>query len=253
MLGPALRMVTHLNAASQVTVPRSGVPGATVSPEVAAHGITADDAAHHVLDPDAVLGLDPLHATDLEAALPVVAAREPAGWLLALPRPGHLAPLRGPVALNQAAVDVGAVVLGASGGVALVPFRVGRGVQWRAYAAEVPRPDLTAYDAERVLDQTIRRAARALVELDVAGGRRPADLGALTLPTDLPTGYDARRRNAADRAYRLFRACDAALADEGGALSLFEMDRRSQHLRDVRKAAADALCAAVSWEDRPRP
>ncbi len=236
MLGPALRLVTHLNVA----------PAAALSPEVAAHGVVGSDTAHHVLDPDGVLGLDPLYATELEAALPELGRRERVGWLLALPRPGHLAPLRGPVALNQAAVEVGAVAVGCSGGLALVPYGVGRAVQWRVFAAEVPRPDLTAYDAERVLDQTVRRAARMLLELDVAGGRRPVDLGVITLPS----GYDPRRRTAAEKAYRLIRACDLALTDEGGALSLYEMDARTHQLRDVRRAAADALCAAVSWEDR---
>ncbi|MGI8457044.1 MAG: hypothetical protein ACR2LI_02870 [Propionibacteriaceae bacterium] len=236
MLGPTLRLVTHLNVA----------PAAALSPEVAAHGVIGGDTAHHVLDPDRVLGLDPLFATELQAALPELGRQERVGWLLALPRPGHLAPLRGPVALNQAAVEAGAAAIGCSAGIALVPYGVGRAVQWRVFTAEIPRPALTTYDAERALDHTVRRAARVLMELDVAGGQRPIDLGVITLPS----GYDPRRRTAAEKAYRLLRACDSALADEGGALSLFEMDARTQQLRDVRRAAADALCAAVSWEDR---
>ena len=42
-------------------------------------------------------------------------------------RPGALAPLRGPAALNRAALEHGEAVVASDGGLGLVPHRVGAG------------------------------------------------------------------------------------------------------------------------------
>jgi hypothetical protein len=211
--------------------------------------IRADDVAHHVLDPESVLGLDPLTATDLVSALPVLQATERDGWSLGLPTPGSLAPLRGPRHLNLAALEVGEVVLANTSGVGLVPIRVGRAVQWRVFPAERPFAPASAYEAERALNEAVLGAAQVLTRLDLAGGGRPPDPAGLILAP----GYSHRQVATANRSLYLLVACDAALNDDGGSVSAFEADLRARTLRTVRAAASQALCTACSWIDPATP
>jgi hypothetical protein len=204
--------------------------------------VVGADVAHHVVDPEDLLGLDPLRATPLETALPTIAAQEPEMWVLALPVPGSLGSLRGPAELNQAALEVGEAVLAGSGGLGLVPHAVGRGVQWRAHRAERPFAPPSSYDAERTLSEAVLQAGATLARLEVAAGSRPRDAGA-----ELAPGYSPRQRVAADRAARLLAACDQALDSDGAARSSYEAELRARELRRLRSAAGDALCAAASW------
>ena len=211
--------------------------------EQAERAIIGADVAHHVVDPDGVLGLDPLQASTLDAALERVRVVERQGWYLCLPVPGSLAPLRGPAAFNSAALEHGEAVVASSAGVGLVPMRLGQAVQWRVFAAERPLAPASPYDAERALNEVILTAAAALSQLDVAAGPRPA-------PTDGPVlapGYSNRQRATAERAARLLAICDAALGNDGASVSAFEADRRAGELRRVRAVAGEALGAAVSW------
>lgn len=241
----SVRMTSHLNALTY----------GQLSIEVAAYAITAPDTAHHVLDPDQVLGLDPWHAVDLSVALTALVQAEREGWLLSLPTPGSLHALRGPRGLNEAAVERGEAVVGLSGSVGLVPYEVGPAVQWRIFAAEPPFPPTGHYEAERELSQTVLTAAAALTALDVPGGPgRTGHPGVAARAEDpavqLAPGYPRRSYVAADRAARLLAACELALADDGGAISSFEADARRAQLTGVRAAARAALCAAVSWTPR---
>jgi hypothetical protein len=208
----------------------------------AAAVVTGTDVAHHVLDPEGLCGLDPSLATDLVEALPRVADREAQGWLLALPAPGRLSVLRGPATLNQAAVAAGSAVVGVSAGLALVPTGVGPAVQWRVHRAEPPAPPPTPSEAERALSEVILSAERTLARLDVAAGPTPA----LVVDLGPANGYPLRRLAAADRAARLLVASAAALDDEGGTLSSYEVLARRRELEAVQAAARDALTAAVS-------
>lgn len=218
-----------------------------VSAEVAAASVLDDDVAHHVLDPDEVLGdLDPSRATELAAVWPRLVSAEPEHWILALPGPGLPGSVRGPRALTEAAVVTGEAVLAASGGVALVPYRVGRAVQWRIFRANRPGAPLTPYDAERTLSEAVLAAARVLTQLDVAAGTRPR-----VSSLQLAPGYSNRQHATAERAGRLLQACTAALADDGRSISAFEADARARQLRTVRDACVGALCAAASWIDVP--
>ncbi|GAA2101499.1 hypothetical protein GCM10009841_17270 [Microlunatus panaciterrae] len=228
-------MTTHLNA----------LIGNLISVEAAARTIVADDVAHHVLDPDAVLGLDPLRASELETGLAALLAAEREGWALGLPVPGSLLPLRGPRELNEAALEIGQVVIATTAELALVPYLVGRGVQWRVFSARRPFAVATPYEAERALNEAVLSAARVLSDLDVAAGSRPR----ASFEARLAPGYGPRQLATADRALRLLLACDAALADDGGSISSFEAGLRSRELRRVREAASHALCAACSWVD----
>lgn len=219
-----------------------------------AERVVRPDVAHHVIDPEDRLSLDTLDAAPLAQVVTRLASAEPEVWVLILPVPGALGGLRGPPELNAAALGTGEAVVGAGSRLALVPHRVGPAVQWRVFAAERPFLPAAPYDTERQLSEAVLRAARVLHELDVAAGARPADPDLV-----LPPGYGSRQRVAADRAARLFAACQQALADDGGSLSAHEVQVRAAELRSVRDAAREALCAAVTWLQmperpvRPRP
>src|SRR3712207_1886032 len=94
--------------------------------EQAERAIVGPDVAHHVIDPDGMLGLDPLQASTLDAALERLREIEREGWYLCLPVPGSLAPLRGPADFNSAALEHGEAVVASSAGVGLVPMRSGQ-------------------------------------------------------------------------------------------------------------------------------
>jgi hypothetical protein len=230
---PSVRMTANLN---------SMIRGQQ-SIEQAERAILGRDVAHHVVDPDGALGLDPLQASTLDAALEALLTAESDGCFLALPVPGSLAPLRGPAAFNHAALEYGEAVVASAAGLGLVPMRVGQAVQWRIFAAERPLPPSTPYEAERALNEVVIDAAATLSRLDVAAGTRPAPPnGAMLAP-----GYSTRQYATVERASRLLAACDAALLDDGSSISSFEADRRARELRRVRAKAGEALGSAVSW------
>ncbi len=211
--------------------------------EQAERAILGPDVAHHVLDPDGVLGLDPLAASSLDDALERLKQVEPDGWFLALPVPGSLGPLRGPAAFNRAALEHGEAVVASTAGVGLVPIRVGQAVQWRVYAAERPLAPTSPYEAERALNEMVLSAAAALSRLDVAAGPRPR----MAPGPRLAPGYSTRQQMTAERAALLMVACDVALSHDGASISSFEADRRAAELRRLRLCAGDALGSAVSW------
>ena len=231
----SLRLTVNLNAALH----------AQLAPERAVAEVIGRDVAHHVVDPDDVLGLDPLRATDLDDAFSALLAAERGRWLLALPVPGALSPLRGPGPFNTAALGAGEAVVAEGGSVGLVPHLVGRAVQWRVYAAARPFAPPTLYEAERELSEAVLRAATTLTRLDVAAGARPSSGDGPALAP----GYPSRAHATAGRAARLLAACDAALRSDGAAITLYEADLRSRELRVVRSAAGQALCAAAGWPD----
>ncbi len=230
----SVRLVRQLNA----------MINDAVEPGRAATAVQGADVAHHLLDPDGVSGLDETRSTTLVDALPRLVALESQGWALALPVPGRLGILRGPAALNRAALDAGSAVVGLTGGAALVPVPVGPAVQWRLHPAERAAPPPTAYEAERALSEAVIHAGSALARLDAASGPRPVDL------VDLgpAPGSPPRQRAAADRAARLLAACEQALDHDGATLSSYEVATRRRELEVVREAAREALVAAVSWQ-----
>lgn len=232
----SIRLTTHLNAL------RHGL----VSPEVAARTVLGSDAAHHVVDPEGLLGLDSFAANGLEEALVAVGPFEPEGWTLTLPRPGVLGALRGPAEMNTAALEAGAAVVGLSGSLAFVPHVVGAAVQWQVFAANRPFPPPSPYESERELAHQVLAAGAVLEGLDqIAAGERP-DLDAEVL---LPAGYSPRQQLAVGRAHRLVLACELALADDRGMLSSHAIERRQLALRELLAAASAALCAACTWVD----
>lgn len=234
----AIRLTTQLNARLWST--DDATPPA--SHEVTAHLITGDDAAHHVVDAESRLGLDPLHANELADALAAATLLEPTGWMLVLPRPGHLGALRGPVPTNTAALAAGSAVLARTAGAAWVPTVVGSAVQWSILPGVAPGATPGPADAERALTEAMVAATRDLDELDVAGGARPGRPSTVRLPK----AYGPRRQRSLDRALMVHLACTAALEDDGAALSSFEMERRRAALTPLVGLTADVVVAACS-------
>ncbi|MDN5727668.1 MAG: hypothetical protein L0G99_17315 [Propionibacteriales bacterium] len=234
-----VRLVTHLNA---LTWPPDGTrTGIRPSLEVTTAAITDEDAAHHIVDRESLLGLNPLHATELAAGLAAATVFESTGWVLVLPRPGQLGSLTGPPALSAAAVEAGVAVIALEAGIALVPSVVGRGVQWQVLPAARPRPTATPYEAERSLAEAVLGVGQALAALDVSGGDRPP-----LRTISLPQRYEARRQASLDKAFGLYEACRVALDDDGTAISSYEMFSRRQHLQRLLAPASDLICAVCS-------
>ncbi|MCW2809214.1 MAG: hypothetical protein JWQ67_1603 [Marmoricola sp.] len=201
---------------------------------------------------DAVRGDDPRH---LVTGLPERGVMElhelpaaVAGRIsLALPAPGDPVGLGGPPSFNLAAMDAGEAVV--VGDVGLVPEEDARTIVWRAHpAGRVPWVD------ERETASGLRLAladvTRRLLDLDVAAWQPEIPDLLLNLrhraPLPLPPGYDARRVETVERAVLCLDILELARADEGGAVSAYEMERRRSALDDLDRAARRALVGACS-------
>jgi len=205
-----------------------------------------DELADAVSDQDPrhlVVGLPErgvLELTELPAAL--------AGPLsLALPAPGDPLGLGGPAPLTVAALDAGQAVI--AGPVALVPEVDARTVVWRAHRAD-PAPYVDARESASELRTTLLEVTRRLVDLDVAAWapevpdllmnlrHRPA------LP--LPPGIDPRLVESLERGVLCLEVVALARADEGGAVSAYEVQQRRAALADLDRAARRALVGACT-------
>lgn len=238
----SIRLVTHLNVLRHRADP--DIDGTAVpSIEVAARTVQGTDAAHHVSDPDGLLGLGTDASNPLDEAMAAALRSGSPDWVLALPRPGKLGPLRGPADLTRAALTSGAAVIPREGGPAWVPTRIGPAVQWLVLPAQRPFPPVSTVEAEHALSDAVRAATGELDGLGMVSGRRPETSGLV-----LPQAYPARQQHAADRALRLAEACEAGLADESGLLHARAVETRARTLRTLLGAALDSLEASCAWQ-----
>ncbi|MEA5154185.1 hypothetical protein [Raineyella sp.] len=238
----AIRLVTYLNVLRHGSSPAADAGRSVPSVEVAARTVRGADAAHHVSDPDALLGLTDEGSSPLDEAMRAALVHCPEDWILALPRPGRLGPLRGPMPLTRAALAAGAAVIPRAGGAAWVPVRVGPAIQWQILPAERPFSPVSSVEAEHALTEAMHAATRELDQLGMASGRRPEGDGPV-----LPPDYPSRQRQAAARALRLVEACEAGLADESGLLHAHAVEVRARALRALLNAALDNLEASCAW------
>ena len=208
-------------------------------------------AAHHVHDPDEVLGLfehDPLSSVPIRMALARIShdPRDiPVLWGLLLPVPGQLAGLRGPAQVNRAALDAGAVVVCHQGsttmpaGTAWIPHPAGSAMQWTIVRGAAPLPPPTPADAAPLLRSAVSATAAQLTDLGMVAGNR-SDVVAPHL-----TGHRPADQRLLDSAWTVMMACDAGR--ESTMITAYGAQTRETALRQVRNAASQAVTAATSW------
>lgn len=240
MFEDSLRLAVVLNALAE----------RAISAPFAERALAGGETPHHVHDPEGLLGLDPVSAVPLRQALARLehapAGRARPAWALLLPRPGRMAGLRGPLEVNRAALDAGAVVMTHDGSLAWLGQRVGAGVQWRIALAERPLPPPDPREVARLLPRTIAQVAQELHGLDVTGGERPGPEPA----PELGDHYPAASQALVERAWTVLAAAEAGLAQQHEVLHSHAVLTRERHLRELADAALDAISASVSWPTR---
>lgn len=171
---------------------------------------------------------------------------------LALPVHGDPLGLGGPRAFNEAAMEAGQAVV--AGSVGLVPDKRGESVQWRVFEAS-PRQLPDVGEADRGLREALVGAAGDLAALDVARWRPEAADALMNLhhrpALDAPLGTPPQCVDLAARGLQAWAIVDLALADDGGAISAFEVQRRRGLLQPLGRAGRRAIVAACSPEVWP--
>lgn len=216
-----------------------------VGPDDLADAVIADDVTHVVVGAggaglvSAVAGLRAGGATALGAAFPAE---------------GDLVGLGGPVAFNDAALDVGEAVVAVGAEVGLVPSRVGPTVEWTVLPARRRQlPDVG--EADRDLRTVLLESAEHLARLEVARWRPEIADQLMNLrhrpALDAPPGVPQRCVDLAARGLQALGIADLALEDEGGALSVHEIAQRRGALTPLARAGRRALVAACSPEVWP--
>lgn len=213
-------------------------------------GVSPEGEIHHVVgltDPDTEL-------ISLSLALGAVRRSGATAAGVALPVPGDPAGLGGPAALTEAANEAGEAVILVGAGLALVPHAAGRGVVWQAHPAR-PRMLTDLGQASRDLRLALVEAATTLADLEVAKWRPDVadELMDLRRPRTwaAPPGTPPDAAGLAARATQAERIVELALEDDGGAVSLSEIERRRAALQPLDRAARHALVAACSPEVWP--
>lgn len=216
--------------------------------------VVGDDATHVVAGLDALgLGGDE-GAEGLVIGLGRLRAEGAAGLGAAFPVEGDPVGLGGPRAFNDAALEAGEAVVAVDAGIGLAPARVGAAVTWVAHrAARRQLPDVG--EADRALRAALLESAQTLADLDVARWRPEVADRLMNLrhraPLVAPDGVPARCVELAARGLQATEIVDLALEDDGGAISLAEVEARRTALTPLARAGRRALVAACSPEGWP--
>lgn len=191
---------------------------------------------------------------DLLAHLALARAHGAIGFAAAFPAAGEPVGVRGPSAFTTAAIEAGEAVLLLGTGRALVPQLVGYTVEWTSYEA-APRPPLDAGEADRGLRSALLAAANRLAELDVPTWAPEVADELIDLRSDhplhSPPGIPGRVVDLASKALRLSHVVQLAQTDDGGALSVVEIEQRRAAIEPLDRAVRVALTAAFSPDGWP--
>jgi hypothetical protein len=217
-----------------------------VGPDDLLDAVLADDVTHVVVSPD---GPDAL-----VSVLGRLRAEGATGFGAAFPAEGDLVGLGGPVAFNDAALEVGEAVVALDTESGLVPSRVGPTIEWtRLPARRRQLPDVG--EADRELRRVLLESAERLAALDVARWRpeiadRLINLRHRAALVAAP-GVPPRCVDLAARGLQALEIAELALEDDGAALTVHEIDQRRGALAPLARAGRRALVAACSPEAWP--
>lgn len=233
----------------------NGIDAGLVNPAEAEHALRPH--VHLVDDRDELLGQGP--TPSLRIALAQVPRFGSAGWALALVAPGRMGGLRGPIALNQAALRaptepelaVVPVVLRHDGGIAWLAESAipdaevldDEVVNLALASAERPLSPPSPGEASRTLTSAMLQAATAVESLGFTGGRRPPPAGTVALGRTYPTA----NQTLLDQAMSVLAITDAARDGEADLPHSHAITTRAATLAPLRSAALDAVQAAISW------
>ncbi|WP_134766091.1 hypothetical protein [Nocardioides sp. 1609] len=217
-----------------------------VGPDDLLDGVIADDVTHVVLGSDAGPGL--------LGALAALRTAGASGFGATFPAEGDLVGLGGPVVFNDAVLEVGEGVVAVGTESGLVPTRVGPTVEWQVLPARRRQlPDVG--ESDREMRAVLPETAERLAVLDVARWRPEVADRLMNLrhrpAIDAPPGVPARCVDLAARGLQALGIAELALEDDGGALSVWEMDQRRDALAPLARAGRRALVAACSPEVWP--
>lgn len=215
-----------------------------VGPDDLLDAVLDGDVTHVVLGPDG----------GLVTALASLRASGATAFGAAFPVEGDLVGLGGPREVNDAALEVGEAVIAVGAEAALVPARVGPTVEWTLLPARRRQlPDVG--EADRQLRAQLLESADALAALDVARWRPEVADQLMNLrhraPLVAPPGVPPRCVDLAARGLQALAITEVALEDDGGALSVSEMDHRRAAITPLARAGRRALVAACSPEVWP--
>ncbi|MDN4162114.1 hypothetical protein [Nocardioides abyssi] len=220
--------------------------GAVVT-DLLVDAVIGGDATHTVADP--------FQGTDtLVGGLARLRAEGATGFGAAFPAEGDPVGLGGPAPFNAAALEVGSAVVVLGADLGLVPERTGAAVAWVLHpAARRQLPDVG--EADRGLRAALLESATLLAELDVARWNPEVADRLLNLrhrpALEAPPGVPARCVDLAARGFQALGIAGLALADDGGAVTAYEMSARRDALVPLARAGRRALVAACSPEVWP--
>ncbi len=134
-------------------------------------------------------------------------------------------------AFNAAALEAGEAAVAVGVPLGLVPVRVGAAVTWCVHPADRRQlPDVG--EADRALRSALLETADALAALEVAKWRPEVadELMNLRHPTPAvaPAGVPGRCLDLAGRGLQAMTIVDLALADDGGAVTAWEIEQRRE-------------------------
>ena len=208
-----------------------------------------EDSVTHV-----VSGIESIEGESILGALARLRALGAHAFGAAFPAEGDLVGLGGPAEFNRSVLEVGEGVVAVGSGLGLTPRAVGPTYEWRVQPA-APRQVPDVGEADRALRTALLHATADLASLEV--GRWRPEVADLLLnlrhrrTCAAPPGVPERCVDLAARGQQALEIVEIAREDDGGAVSLDEVEQRRAALVPLERAGRPALVAAFSPEVWP--